>query len=378
VSPGRPSLVPKFARPGRRARSSSLSSWSWPLLLGLLTAGCTPTDGELYRRVIAGVAQVVTVQGLAQPGPTVPLASLAATDDEGTPTAGTAAQWITASLGGGVLLDEQGHVATAAHVLDGAQKIGVVFDGNQRARAQVVGLDPLTDLALLKIATLPPGVRPLTLGGGEEARVGDRVLVIGNPDGLPLTLTGGRVSGLHRRSAEGQRVYHDYLQTDAALFPGCSGGPLLDDRGRVLGLVISIDRERRGVGFALPSHRAKPLLDQLIGQGRVVRGWIGVTAKDLEAEVERLLGLRRGQGAQIWRLVPGTPGEQAGLRPGDVVLEVAGQPVEGRRDLAWAIALAPPGRELKLKVLRGKEQREHRVLPVLRPEPLPEGAKNAF
>jgi serine protease DegQ len=324
------------------------------------------------------VAQVVTVQGLAQPGPTVPLASLAATDDEGTPTAGTAAQWITASLGGGVLLDEQGHVATAAHVLDGAQKIGVVFDGNQRARAQVVGLDPLTDLALLKIATLPPGVRPLTLGGGEEARVGDRVLVIGNPDGLPLTLTGGRVSGLHRRSAEGQRVYHDYLQTDAALFPGCSGGPLLDDRGRVLGLVISIDRERRGVGFALPSHRAKPLLDQLIGQGRVVRGWIGVTAKDLEAEVERLLGLRRGQGAQIWRLVPGTPGEQAGLRPGDVVLEVAGQPVEGRRDLAWAIALAPPGRELKLKVLRGKEQREHRVLPVLRPEPLPEGAKNAF
>lgn len=353
-----------------------------PLLLLLVTlAGCTgPEPGEVYRDVLPGVVQVVMVQGLAGPPPEITAAAppaAVAEDEDGSPLP-RALTWVSASMGSGVLLDARGHIATAAHVLEGAERIGVVFAGNLRARARVVGSDPLTDLAVLQVERVPGSASPLRLVADPEPEVGDPVLTVGNPDGLPATLGTGVVSGLHRRGAAGIRVYHDFIQTDAPLFPGCSGGPLLDRHGRVIGLVTAVDRERRGAGFAIPARRALPVLEQLVASGKVVRGWLGATAKDVDGDLAQRLGLENGAGAEIWRLLDGGPAVKAGLLPGDVVLQAGGAKLKGRRDLAWAAALARPGVQLELRLLRRGKPHTVVVFPGARPEVVPEGGKNAF
>jgi len=345
-----------------RARQAAQTA----LAISLLAApACEPTPAELYASARSGVVTVVMV---GDPG---------GTSDAQAGVPARRVRRIAASIGSGVLLDRDGHVATAAHVVDGAHRVGVVFDGLVRVRARVLGSDPWTDLAVLKVEGVPAAAKPLTLDATARPAVGDRVLAIGNPDGLPSTLTVGVVSGLHRRSVE-DRVYHDFIQTDAALFPGNSGGPLLDGHGAVVGIVVGMDRGRRGAGFAVPAHRARPVLDRLRAFGAVRRSWIGATAKDLEAPVEAALGLGPGVGAMIRKIVADTPAARAGLLAGDVVVHAKGAPVSGRRSLAWTVALAPTGRPFKLGLLRSGRRMEVEITPEPRPEEVPPGGTHAF
>lgn len=330
-----------------------------------LTAGCEPTAGKVFAATRPGIVTVVMVGDLG------PVSDARATGGQ------PPQRRIAASMGSGVLLDRQGYVATAAHVVDGARRVGVVFDGLVRVRARVVGSDPWTDLALLKVERVPVGASSLRLDVEARPSVGDPVFAVGNPDGLPGTLTQGIVSGLHRRAVD-DRVYHDFIQTDAALFPGNSGGPLLDRRGSVIGLVVGMDQGRRGAGFAIPAHRAAPILRQLETLGEVHRSWIGATAKDLEAPVQAALGLPRGAGAMLRKIVSMTPAAEAGLLVGDVVVRVDGAQVSGRRDLAWTVALARPGTPLTLGLLRSGRRLQTSVTPARRPREVPPGGTHAF
>ncbi len=256
-------------------------------------------------------------------------------------------------MGSGFILHESGLVLTNNHVIDGADQITVKLADGREFRAGVVGRDPKTDVALLRLQDAKD-LPTVNLGDSDALEVGDWVIAIGNPFGLAHSVSMGIVSAKERFIGAGP--YDDFIQTDAAINPGNSGGPLFNAAGEVIGINTAIVAQGQGIGFAVPINLVKALVPQLEKTGTVARGWLGVSIQEMGPELARSLSLDRVRGALIAEVIPGSPAEKAGLKPGDVVLAVDRKGIESYNQLSRTIALYPPGSNLQLQVLRdGKE-----------------------
>ena len=265
------------------------------------------------------------------------------------------------SLGSGFILDREGLILTNNHVVEDAKKIVVRLSDEREFEAKVVGRDPKTDIAVIKIhaeGNLPTA----PLGDSDRLEVGEWVLAIGNPFGLEHTVTSGIVSAKGRHIGAGP--YDDFIQTDASINPGNSGGPLINMRGEVVGIntaLFSRGGSNIGIGFAIPINLIKELLPQLKEQGKVTRGWLGVVIQRVTPAIAEPLGLDKATGALVAEVLKGTPAEQGGMRVGDVIIEFDGRGVKESNDLPIIVARTPVGRVVSVKVLR---EGEEVVLPV--------------
>ncbi|MBI3773810.1 MAG: Do family serine endopeptidase [Gammaproteobacteria bacterium] len=266
-------------------------------------------------------------------------------------------QQVQNSLGSGVIISKQGHILTNNHVVEGADEIEVALHDGRTAAAKVVGTDPESDLAVLKIEAqqLPE----IVIGQSDSLRVGDVVLAIGNPFGVGQTVTSGIVSATGRTHL-GLSTFENFIQTDAAINPGNSGGALINTAGQLIGInsaIFSQSGGSQGIGFAIPMSIAKDVMKQIIEFGHALRGWLGVEAQDLTPALAESFGLKETAGAIIAGVQANGPAEKAGLRPGDIVVEVANTKIADSRALINAIASNPPRSKLTIKFLReGKIQ----------------------
>ena len=257
-------------------------------------------------------------------------------------------------LGSGVIIDPTGVALTNAHVVDKATQVEVVtLDGN-RHTAKVAGVDPKTDLAVLKLEGTGP-FPYLKLGNSDELQVGDLVIAVGSPFGLQSTVTQGIVSAKARDIGAGP--YDEFIQTDAAINPGNSGGPLVNMRGEVVGINTAIVRGGSGIGFAIPSSMVKRISTDLLASGKVTRGWLGVSMQPLTPELAESFGAKDKKGALVADVMSDSPAAKAGLKAGDIVLEFAGKKISEPGDLARAVAVASPGKKSDVKVLRDKQEK---------------------
>jgi serine protease Do len=255
-------------------------------------------------------------------------------------------------LGSGVIIDPAGVALTNAHVVGGAGEVDVTLLDGTKHRAKVVGVDSKTDLAVLRLEAGGKRFPFLPLGNSDEAQVGDWVLAVGSPFGLQATVTSGIISAKARQIGAGP--YDDYLQTDAAINPGNSGGPLVNMRGEVIGINTAIVRGGSGIGFAIPAALARQISAQLLDHGKVTRGWLGVALQPLTPDLAAGFGAEGKKGALISEVTPDSPAARAGLKAGDVLLEVDGQKVATPADVARAVALVAPGRKATVTVWRDK------------------------
>ena len=257
-------------------------------------------------------------------------------------------------LGSGFIIDKDGYIVTNNHVVQDADKITVILKDKREFDAKVVGRDPNTDLALIKIS--PDSDLPIIeLGDSDAIKVGEWVVAIGNPFGLEHTVTAGIISAKGRVIGSGP--YDDFLQTDASINPGNSGGPLIDMKGKVVGINTAIIAGGQGIGFAIPVNLAKGIIMQLKTKGEVTRGWLGVGIQDLTDELKEYHGIKDGGGVLITQAFPDNPAEKAGIKAKDIILEVNGRKVKKSRDLSRMIAESPVGTTVKLLVLQnGKEK----------------------
>lgn len=286
-------------------------------------------------------------------------------------------------VGSGVIVSEDGHIVTNNHVVDaGAERLRALrvrFVDGKEYPAKVLGTDPESDLALLKISARGVKLVPIAFADSDRVRVGDWCLAIGSPFGYNHTVTAGIVSAKHRRAQLGL-PYQDFLQTDAAINPGNSGGALVNLKGELVGIntaIVSQTRGNDGVGFAISSNLVKWVSERLQREGRVRRGYLGVKLADLDAQlVEALreeygirsleelldhLGLKEARGAFVFEVEPGTPAAEAGIKNKDVILEFNGERVAGQGDMLFKVARLSPGTEVTVKVLRDRRERELRV-----------------
>lgn len=267
------------------------------------------------------------------------------------------------SLGTGFIVDTDGNILTNSHVIQGATSIRVVLHDGRELDASIVGVDPATDIALIRVEPFE-GMRPIPLGDSDFARVGDWVVAVGNPFGLHSTVTAGILSARGRRDVPlgGSIRYVDFLQTDASINPGNSGGPLVDMTGHVIGINTAINAEGQGIGFAIPSNQAREVLDQLRDRGRVSRSWLGVYIGDLDDATATALGMPSSRGALVRRIVRGGPADLAGLKPGDVILQFGETEVATGDDLMWIAQAAGVGSRVPVQVQRGRERQAFEVV----------------
>ena len=255
------------------------------------------------------------------------------------------------SLGSGFLIDEEGYILTNNHVVEKTDEIKVKLANDKEYSAEIVGRDPQTDLALIRIDSDEP-LRPLSLGDSEALEVGEWVVAIGNPFGLTHTVTAGIVSAKYRKIGAGS--YENFIQTDAPINPGNSGGPLLNTQGEVVGINTAIFARGGGsvgIGFAIPINMAKDLLPQL-KRGKVVRGWLGVMIQKITPELKEKLGLTETKGALVADVTKGSPAEEAGMKRGDVIVSFDGQPIKEMGELPFVVAATPVGKRVTVEVLR--------------------------
>jgi serine protease Do len=253
-------------------------------------------------------------------------------------------------------MTKDGYVVTNNHVVDKAEDIQVVLQNGDKYEAKVVGKDPKTDLAVLKFEPTND-IQPVKFGDSDSKnlRIGDWVIAIGNPFGLGYTVTAGIVSAKGRSLGLG--AYDDFIQTDASLNPGNSGGPLFNLKGEVVGVNTAIVARGQGIGFAIPIDLAEFVIDQLKADGKVVRGWLGVYVQKLTPEIASSFDLKQDEGALVSDLAPDGPAEKAGIQRGDVIVEFDGQKVDDISDLTNFAAVTPPGSEATLKIIQdGKEK----------------------
>jgi len=270
-------------------------------------------------------------------------------------------------LGSGVIVSPEGYILTNNHVVAGADEIEVTLNDSRQALAKVIGTDPDTDLAVLKVdlERLPT----ITLGNSDSLQVGDQVLAIGNPFGVGQTVTSGIVSALGRNQL-GINTFENFIQTDAAINPGNSGGALVDVNGNLEGIntaIYSRSGGSLGIGFAIPVSTAKQVLQDIVSSGKVTRGWIGVEPSDLSPELAETFGVKTDRGVIITGVLQNGPAAQAGVRPGDVITSVGDVQVRNVQQLLGAVAALKPGTPTRLAMLRGGDEVAVQLTPGQRP-----------
>jgi serine protease Do len=269
----------------------------------------------------------------------------------------------SASLGSGVIVDPKGYILTANHVIQGAEEIKVTLSDKREFKGKVIGTDAMTDIGIIKIDTgdeLPA----IQWGDSDTLRVGETVLAIGSPYGLSQTVTMGIVSAVGRANV-GIADYEDFIQTDAAINPGNSGGALINVKGELVGIntaIFSTSGGYQGIGFAVPTGMAKTVMDSLITEGKVIRGWLGVTIQALTPELAKQFDLREEKGVLLGDVIEGSPAEKAGLQRGDVITEFEGKKVEEPNQLRNMVANTPLGKEVKVTIIRENKSETKKVV----------------
>lgn len=252
--------------------------------------------------------------------------------------------------GSGLIVDREGYIVTNNHVIGDAAEVEVRLSDKTKLIAQVIGRDPDTDLALLKVTPDRP-LPSARFGDSSTVKVGQWVLAVGNPFGLDRTVTLGVVSGIGRENINLSR-YENFIQTDASINPGNSGGPLFNLRGEVIGINTAIINFAQGIGFAIPSNMAKQVIDQLIAKGKVVRAWLGVGIQPLTPELAKKFGVPEGEGVLVNEVFEKDPAAAAGIRPGDIIVRIDGAVVDSPNKLSRLIGALPPGATAKIDVVR--------------------------
>ena len=270
-------------------------------------------------------------------------------------------------LGSGVIVSPEGYILTNNHVVEGAQEIEVTLSDSRRTTAKVIGTDPDTDLAVLRITLdrLPV----IAMGNSDTVQVGDKVLAIGNPFGVGQTVTGGIISALGRNQL-GINTFENFIQTDAAINPGNSGGALVDVNGSLLGIntaIYSRSGGNMGIGFAIPVNTARQVLEGLVRDGQVTRGWIGVEPVELNSDLAETFGIKQKEGVIITGVLQNGPAFKAGLKPGDVLLAVGEKDVHNVSELLTMIAAQTPGTAVKMRIKRRDADLSLDVTPAQRP-----------
>jgi Do/DeqQ family serine protease len=276
-------------------------------------------------------------------------------------------------LGSGVIASPEGFLITNHHVVEGADEIEVLLADGRQAQAKLIGTDPETDVAVLKIDL--PSLPAVVFGNSDRLAIGEPVLAIGNPFGVGQTVTAGIVSALERKGL-GLNTFENFIQTDAAINPGNSGGALVDANGHLVGIntaIFSRSGGSLGIGFAIPAATARSVMESLIKDGKVVRGWIGVEPREFNAEMAETLRLPVQRGVLIAGVLRDGPAAAGGVQPGDVVVRIGEQPVASTADLLGAVAALPPGSTATIGVQRGDKALELTVKiaqrPAVRPQP---------
>jgi Do/DeqQ family serine protease len=263
------------------------------------------------------------------------------------------------SSGSGVIVDRSGYILTNNHVIENAQDITVRLSDSRKLPATLVGRDPKTDLAVLKVDAAGP-LPAAELGDSARLRVGQWVVAIGNPFGLDRTVTVGIVSATARNRV-GVTTYENFIQTDASINPGNSGGPLLNLDGKVIGINTAIVAAGQGIGFSIPVNEARTVMAQLIAKGRVVRGWLGIAIQDVNDELGASFGVRERGGVLVADVMKGGPAEAGGLKPGDVIVELNGVKIREVPELQLRVAEVTPGASVAVGVLRDRAPQTLRV-----------------
>ena len=277
-------------------------------------------------------------------------------------------------VGSGFIMSKEGYILTNNHVVEDADQIKVKLAGGKEFDGKIVGRDPKTDLALIKIAG-DSDLQPLKLGNSDDLKVGNWVVAVGSPFGLEQTVTAGIVSAKGRVIGSGP--YDNFIQTDASINPGNSGGPLINLQGEVVGINTAIIASGQGIGFAIPINMAKEIAPQLQKRGHVTRGLLGVNIQDVTPELAKSLGLKESKGALVSQVVPGGPADKAGLEQGDVIVNFDGQPVGDSKDLPRIVASTPVGKTVTVKLLRdGKEVERQAKVGEMEEENTSEAAKS--
>jgi serine protease Do len=262
------------------------------------------------------------------------------------------------SLGSGIIVSQDGYILTNNHVVEGADEVKVALPDEKTVYdASVVGTDPQTDIAVVKVAA--ENLQSITFADSGKIEVGDVTLAIGDPFGVGQTVTMGIVSAKDRGGI-GITNYEDFIQTDASINPGNSGGALVDAEGRLVGIntaILSRTGGNQGIGFAVPVNLARYVMERIVVDGKVTRGYLGVKIQPITSDIAKQSKLSQPVGALIAEVTPGSPGEQAGLKPGDIVTELDGKKVTDSRQLQLMVAEKPPGSRVTMKIVRdGKEQ----------------------
>ncbi len=258
-------------------------------------------------------------------------------------------------IGTGMIIDSNGNILTNYHVAGGATKIEVLLADGEKYSARLIGGDPKTDLAVIRIDAKKQ-LPYVTFGDSDKIEVGEWIMAIGHPRGLDQTVTHGIISAKHRRGITDPSSYQDFIQTDAAINPGNSGGPLLNLKGEVIGVntvIVSSSGGFEGIGLAIPSNIATHVAKTLITYGKVERGWLGVSAQDLTPDLAKMLGIGTSKGALVVDVAKGSPAEKAGVKKDDVVTNFNGKSISDGNMLRNEVAVAPIGKDVKLAVLRG-------------------------
>ena len=261
----------------------------------------------------------------------------------------------SAALGSGFIIDKKGVIVTNNHVITGAEDIIVRVNGDKEYKAKVIGADPLSDIAVLQLETKET-FAPVKFGDSDKARIGDWVIAIGNPFGLGGTVTSGIISARNR--SIGLSRYEDYIQTDASINSGNSGGPLFDMNGDVIGINTAILGRNGsiGIGFSIPSNSAKIVIDQLIEFGETKRGWLGVRIQDVTKEIAEVENLDKPRGALVASVAQNSPSDKAGVKAGDIILEFDGEKIGEMKELPIIVARTEVGKNVKVKIWRNKKE----------------------
>ena len=268
------------------------------------------------------------------------------------------------SLGSGFVWSKDGIIVTNNHVVEGASRVTVNFNDGRQLPAKLLGVDPDSDLAVLRVDEKNIVAAPI--GTSSDLMIGETVVAVGNPFGLSGTVTTGVVSALGRSvpSQDQTRTFTDFIQTDASINPGNSGGPLLNIEGKVIGINVAIYQNAQGIGFAIPVDRARKVIQDLLRFGEVHSAWIGAVTATLTPEEARRLDISTNRGALVARVFSGSPAAEAGLRPGDVITSVAGKPVDSRESFSTATATLASGQPVTLSIIRSGSPQTVQVRPV--------------